>query len=45
VSVALVIQYAELMGHIAICVLSCCTVFFRIDYKLHDFRKKKRYWT
>ena len=43
--VALVIQYAKCIGHIAICGLPRSTIlpyFFTLSHKRHDFLKKKK---
>jgi len=41
VVVAFGIQHAMCMGHIVICGLPGCTLFFTLSKKRHDFRKKK----
>ena len=43
VSVALVIQHAMRMRHIAICGLPGSTAFSALSHKRHDFREKKSY--
>ena len=42
---ALCIQHAVRMRHIANCGLSSSTIFFHINSKMHDFRKKKIWHT